>query len=120
LPGSPRIYGWLLYPAPVAVGPHANQLGRFLAEPEVAAMVAASPALQDLLRPLLRALAMEPGAVPPAAAALPRIFTPRPAPPPAKAPAKVAAKPPPKAAEPWAEFRPPVPAHFIPFRLLMR
>ena len=78
----PRRVGWLL-PIVPAARPGANYLGLLLADPEVAALLAASPGLRRLLRPLCRMLAVVP---PPAPAPPPPPPTPPPPTPPSPAP----------------------------------
>ena len=80
----PNKFGWLLKLVPEAVG-YRSQLEYLLADPEMAALIAAAPtAMRRPLRSLCRML----GLSPPPILALP----PRPKPPPAPSPATTAAK----------------------------
>ena len=60
--GRPRLpggFGWLIRLSPAAAC-HGGQLQRLLADPEMAALLAATPRMGRLLRPLCRMLAVEP------------------------------------------------------------
>ena len=60
--GRPRLpggFGWLIRLSPAAAC-HGGQLQRLLADPEMAALLAAAPRMGRLLRPLCRMLAVEP------------------------------------------------------------
>jgi hypothetical protein len=75
-PRLPRGLGWLLRVAPEA-SPFATQLGAFLAEPEVIALLEAAPQLARPLRPLCRMLGVRPApALPPARRAPPPLAAP--------------------------------------------
>ena len=58
-PRLPGGFGWLIRLSPAAAC-HGGQLQRLLADPEMAALLAASPRMGRLLRPLCRMLAVEP------------------------------------------------------------
>ena len=55
----PRGFGWLVRLAPGGAV-HGSQLQHLLADPEMAALIAAAPQVGRLLRPLCRMLAVEP------------------------------------------------------------
>ena len=60
--GRPRLpggFGWLIRLSPAAAC-HGGQLQRLLADPEMAALLAATPRMARVLRPLCRMLAVEP------------------------------------------------------------
>ena len=60
--GRPRLpggFGWLIRLSPAAAC-HGGQLQRLLADPEMAALLAATPRMGRLLRPLCRMLAVKP------------------------------------------------------------
>ena len=60
--GRPRLpggFGWLIRLSPAAAC-HGGQLQRLLADPEMAALLAAAPRMARVLRPLCRMLAVEP------------------------------------------------------------
>jgi len=97
-PALPSGFGWLLPLVPCEAACHASQLRAVLAEPEMAALIAATPQAARLLRPLCRVLGLEPALLtPPAnpataaspvnpATAAPRTARPRAAPAPALPP----------------------------------
>ena len=58
-PRLPGGFGWLIRLSPAAAC-HGGQLQRLLADPEMAALLAATPRMGRLLRPLCRMLAVEP------------------------------------------------------------
>ena len=58
-PRLPGGFGWLIRLSPAAAC-HGGQLERLLADPEMAALLAATPRMGRLLRPLCRMLAVEP------------------------------------------------------------
>ena len=88
----PRRPGWLLRLVPPMVYPAKSQLEYLLADPAMAALLAASPGLRRTIRPLCRMLGLDP---PPAPRPPPDPAPPDPAPPdpapPAPAPAASAA-----------------------------
>ncbi len=100
-PPLPRKSGWLISLVPQAAA-SASQLQHLLADPEMAALVAAAPQMGRILRPLCRML----GVVPPPGLCSER--RPAPARPRPAAPRPEAPRPAPPAAEP--EPRPPKPA----------
>ncbi len=55
----PRSFAWLLVLVPYHAAGYASQLRYLLADPEMAAMLAATPRLGKLLRPLCRMLGIE-------------------------------------------------------------
>ena len=58
-PRLPGGFGWLIRLSPAAAC-HGGQLQRLLADPEMAALLAAAPRMARVLRPLCRMLAVEP------------------------------------------------------------
>lgn len=59
--GLPRQFGWLLQLVPVVAAGCASQLRHLLADPEMAALLTASPQVMRILRPLCRMLGLEAG-----------------------------------------------------------
>lgn len=57
--GLPRRFGWLISLVPYEAAGFASQLRHLLADPEMAALLAASPRMIRLLRPLCRMLGVE-------------------------------------------------------------
>jgi hypothetical protein len=78
----PRRFGWLVRAGGYRAAAYGSQLQTLLAAPEMAELLAVSPAAVRLLRPICRALAFElPGCVaPPRAPKPPRPRSPRPRP----------------------------------------
>ncbi|HLN08195.1 MAG TPA: hypothetical protein VK281_04440, partial [Xanthobacteraceae bacterium] len=62
-PRLPHKFAWLVRLVPQAAS-HGSQLRHLLSEPEMAALLAASPQARRLLRPLCRMLAVEPPRAP--------------------------------------------------------
>ena len=58
-PALPRRFGWLVIAGKHQAVGYGSQLQHLLAEPEMAALLEASPQARRVLRPLLRALAVE-------------------------------------------------------------
>ncbi len=56
----PRGFAWLLVAVPYEAANYASQMRVVLQDPEMVALIGASPRLARLLRPLCRALALEP------------------------------------------------------------
>ncbi|MGC8468657.1 MAG: hypothetical protein ACP5NI_02005, partial [Acetobacteraceae bacterium] len=76
----PRRPGWLLGFVPPMVYPARSQLEYLLADPEMAALLAASPGLRRTIRPLCRMLGLAPPASPEPPAPAPPEPQPQPAP----------------------------------------
>jgi hypothetical protein len=106
----PQSMAWLIRLVPEAAA-GASQLRHLLADPDMAALLAAAPQMRRLLRPLCRMLGVRPP---------PGLLTPPPAAPPAAPPAPrrpAAERPPPGAAPPGRPPpRPPRPAPAVPAR----
>lgn len=61
----PRAFGWLMPLMPYVAAGYASQLRHLLADPEMAALLAATPRMGRILRPLCRMLGLEVGVLVP-------------------------------------------------------
>jgi hypothetical protein len=85
-PQGPRKFGWLIPLMQHEAGPYANYLRALLAEPEMQALLAATPQAARILAPACRMLGIEKEALIPAPPSLAPVPAPAPTPPQAPPP----------------------------------